>query len=57
MYCEGLEDIPFSDDDPDLIGDRYLSTVSPDTRLDCSFFSTAVQIQNGWQNPHCLFTG
>lgn len=22
MYCEGTEDVPFSDDDPDLIGDR-----------------------------------
>uniref|UniRef100_A0A671YEI7 Protein O-GlcNAcase n=1 Tax=Sparus aurata TaxID=8175 RepID=A0A671YEI7_SPAAU len=24
MYCEGLEDIPFPDDDPDLIGDRLV---------------------------------
>nr|XP_046258394.1 protein O-GlcNAcase isoform X5 [Scatophagus argus] len=24
MYCEGLEDIPFSDEDPDLIGDRLV---------------------------------
>lgn len=23
MYCEGLEDVPFSDEDPDLIGDRW----------------------------------
>lgn len=22
MYCEGMEDEPFSEDDPDLIGDR-----------------------------------
>ena len=22
MYCEGMEEVPFSDDDPDLIGDR-----------------------------------
>lgn len=22
MYSEGMEDLPFSDDDPDLIGDR-----------------------------------
>uniref|UniRef100_A0A8C4EHE6 Protein O-GlcNAcase n=1 Tax=Dicentrarchus labrax TaxID=13489 RepID=A0A8C4EHE6_DICLA len=24
MYCEGLEDVPFSDEDPDLIGDRLV---------------------------------
>uniref|UniRef100_A0A3Q3WAS9 Protein O-GlcNAcase n=1 Tax=Mola mola TaxID=94237 RepID=A0A3Q3WAS9_MOLML len=24
MFCEGMEDIPFSDDDPDLIGDRLV---------------------------------
>lgn len=22
IYCEGLEDVPFPDEDPDLIGDR-----------------------------------
>uniref|UniRef100_A0A7N8WZE2 O-GlcNAcase n=1 Tax=Mastacembelus armatus TaxID=205130 RepID=A0A7N8WZE2_9TELE len=33
MYCEGMEDDPFSDDDPDLIGDRLvggLLTLSSD---------------------------
>uniref|UniRef100_A0A4W6CD64 Protein O-GlcNAcase n=1 Tax=Lates calcarifer TaxID=8187 RepID=A0A4W6CD64_LATCA len=33
MYCEGMEDIPFTDDDPDLIGDRLvggLLTLSSD---------------------------
>uniref|UniRef100_A0A669CA88 Protein O-GlcNAcase n=1 Tax=Oreochromis niloticus TaxID=8128 RepID=A0A669CA88_ORENI len=33
MYCEGMEDVPFSDDDPDLIGDRLvggLLTLSSD---------------------------
>uniref|UniRef100_A0A672G2Y3 Protein O-GlcNAcase n=1 Tax=Salarias fasciatus TaxID=181472 RepID=A0A672G2Y3_SALFA len=33
MYCEGMEDAPFSDDDPDLIGDRLvggLLTLSSD---------------------------
>ncbi|XP_004555904.1 protein O-GlcNAcase isoform X2 [Maylandia zebra] len=33
MYCEGTEDVPFSDDDPDLIGDRLvggLLTLSSD---------------------------
>ncbi|XP_070771906.1 protein O-GlcNAcase isoform X3 [Enoplosus armatus] len=24
MYCEGMEDVPFSDEDPDLIGDRLV---------------------------------
>lgn len=46
MYCEGLEDIPFPDDDPDLIGDRYLSTVSPDKRLDCNFFFFPLQCKS-----------
>uniref|UniRef100_A0A7N6A8K2 Protein O-GlcNAcase n=1 Tax=Anabas testudineus TaxID=64144 RepID=A0A7N6A8K2_ANATE len=33
MYCEGMEDVPFSNDDPDLIGDRLvggLLTLSSD---------------------------
>uniref|UniRef100_A0A665UXZ9 Protein O-GlcNAcase n=1 Tax=Echeneis naucrates TaxID=173247 RepID=A0A665UXZ9_ECHNA len=33
MYCEGMEDAPFTDDDPDLIGDRLvggLLTLSSD---------------------------
>ncbi|KAM9366035.1 protein O-GlcNAcase isoform 1-T1 [Pholidichthys leucotaenia] len=33
MYCEGMEDVPFSEDDPDLIGDRLvggLLTLSSD---------------------------
>uniref|UniRef100_A0A8D3E8A0 O-GlcNAcase n=1 Tax=Scophthalmus maximus TaxID=52904 RepID=A0A8D3E8A0_SCOMX len=33
MYCEGMEEAPFSDDDPDLIGDRLvggLLTLSSD---------------------------
>uniref|UniRef100_A0AAQ5X0R5 Protein O-GlcNAcase n=1 Tax=Amphiprion ocellaris TaxID=80972 RepID=A0AAQ5X0R5_AMPOC len=33
MYCEGMEDVPFTDDDPDLIGDRLvggLLTLSSD---------------------------
>uniref|UniRef100_A0A3Q0T564 Protein O-GlcNAcase n=1 Tax=Amphilophus citrinellus TaxID=61819 RepID=A0A3Q0T564_AMPCI len=33
MYCEGMEDVPFSDEDPDLIGDRLvggLLTLSSD---------------------------
>ncbi|XP_070696705.1 protein O-GlcNAcase isoform X2 [Pempheris klunzingeri] len=33
MYCEGLEDVPFPDEDPDLIGDRLvggLLTLSSD---------------------------
>ncbi|KAM8852706.1 protein O-GlcNAcase isoform 1-T1 [Synchiropus picturatus] len=33
MYCEGMEDAPFSDEEPDLIGDRLvggLLSLSPD---------------------------
>lgn len=33
MYCEGMEDVPFSDQDPDLIGDRLVGgilSLSPD---------------------------
>uniref|UniRef100_A0A673BAR7 O-GlcNAcase n=1 Tax=Sphaeramia orbicularis TaxID=375764 RepID=A0A673BAR7_9TELE len=33
MYCEGTEDVPFPEEDPDLIGDRLvggLLTLSPD---------------------------
>lgn len=35
MYCEGMEDETFPDDDPDLIGDRYdiLFTNSQDSPL------------------------